>query len=187
MAALPLRRIKASSSLCCLVPVITEFWLIYYYIDHLVKQPTYTPSGTAPISSYLLELKQFRHSPIGTDGCSQGRCSSLPYIQLSASAIKGYCQCTKLIAPHFEGEKKPNLYQPYRDAGPAPYPLFQHSTRGFRLMATHAQRLLRSSPYPGSTLFAVVIIPLIEDPVFSSGCQIDAGCHGKHTLSHLAA
>lgn len=85
VAALPSRQIKAASSLCCLVPIITEFWLIYYYIDHLVKQPTYKASGVSPFSRYLQELEQLRltHIPIfwrgvGSFPCTQGRHSPCP-------------------------------------------------------------------------------------------------------------
>lgn len=133
VAALPLRRIKAASSLCCLVPIITEFWLIYYYIDHLVKQPTYKPSGMSPFSSYLLEPEQFRHSPIytifqtqvGSFPCTQGRCSSLPHRSLQrASIIKSGPNKGKKNT--FWGEKNqprhPTCPTPSGDAGPAPYP-----------------------------------------------------------------
>lgn len=141
VAALPLRRIKAASSLCCLVPIITEFWLIYYYIDHLVKQPTYKPSGMSPFSSYLLEPEQFRHSPmdtlfqtqVGSFPCTQGRCSSLPHRSLRrASVIKSGPNDLSLArlqsSSHrfSRGKKKPNRHPtcttPSGDAGPAPYP-----------------------------------------------------------------
>lgn len=83
VAALPLRLIKGVHSLCYLVLIITEFWLIYYYADHLVKQPTYKPTGMSLFSSHLLELEQIQRQVVPLP-CTQRRCSPMPYSSLQA-------------------------------------------------------------------------------------------------------
>lgn len=139
---------------------------------------------------------------MGSLPCTQGRRSPLPYSSLQrANVIKrnpNYFSPLQRLSylHHFFGEMKTDTQLapappevPVPQSPPSCQARVSIQRDGVQpngnTCAQKAAPKLAVYPVPTeprvSTLF-VVIIPLIKGPVFSSGCKIDAGCYGKHTL-----